>query len=163
VNTKLLLDTLDVDGRGLLDMPVDALLEAQGQVLQETWESGMAFQPVVDGTVLPQRSIDALAGGASADVAVLAGTNLDEMRLFTWPTPAFGGALKACHALEIPFVFNALDAPGASFFTGDASPEMRGLAATMHEAWASFARTGVPKASGLPDWPAYTAGESGRA
>jgi para-nitrobenzyl esterase len=76
--------------------------------------------------------------------------------LFTWATPAFGGRLGACHALEIPFVFNTLDAPGAAMFTGPADDSMRALAASMHEAWATFARTGRPAAAGLPEWPAYS-------
>jgi len=133
---------------------------------------GMALMALVPNPAGMYLGTVAMGFGTSLNFPALMSLSVAEARgaaaptfeyLFTWPTPAFGGALKACHALEIPFVFNALDAPGASFFTGDASPEMRGLAATMHEAWASFARTGVPKASGLPDWPAYTAGESGRA
>jgi para-nitrobenzyl esterase len=76
--------------------------------------------------------------------------------LFTWATPAFDGRLGACHALEIPFVFNTLDAPGASAFTGPADDSTRDLARNMHEAWATFARTGRPVAVGLPEWPAYT-------
>ncbi|MEJ7585655.1 MAG: carboxylesterase family protein, partial [Acidimicrobiales bacterium] len=77
------------------------------------------------------------------------------MYLFTWPTPAFGGALGSCHALEIPFVFNTLDAQGASMFTGPVTDEVRELASTIHEAWTNFARTGVPAAEGLPEWPRY--------
>ena len=75
--------------------------------------------------------------------------------LFTWATPAFGGKLGACHALEIPFVFNALDARGVHHFTGPADARMRQLALSVHDAWASFARTGDPNHAGLPEWPAY--------
>jgi para-nitrobenzyl esterase len=75
--------------------------------------------------------------------------------LFTWATPAFGGMLGACHALEIPFVFNALDAPGASMFTGEVTDEARALALAMHDAWAAFARTGDPNHPGLPPWAQY--------
>jgi para-nitrobenzyl esterase len=77
------------------------------------------------------------------------------MYLFTWSTPAFGGALGSCHALEIPFVFDNLDAPGAGLFVGQVTPAMRSMAAAMADAWAGFARTGRPEAAGLPDWPAY--------
>ena len=38
------------------------------------------------------------------------------MYRFDWESPALGGALGACHAVEIPFVFGALGAPGAEFF-----------------------------------------------
>ena len=74
---------------------------------------------------------------------------------FDWATPVFGGALGACHALEIPFMFNNLDAAGSSMFTGPASEEMRAMALRMHDAWHTFARTGAPGG----DWPTYTAGE----
>ena len=32
-----------------------------------------------------------------------------------------------------------------------------GLSRSVREAWAAFARTGVPAAKGLPTWPAYDA------
>jgi para-nitrobenzyl esterase len=64
------------------------------------------------------------------------------MYRFDWKTPAFGGRLGACHALEIPFVFDNLDAPGANVFTGGAAPQA--LATAMHDAWVSFAATGDP-------------------
>lgn len=76
--------------------------------------------------------------------------------LFSWATPAFGGALGSCHALEIPFVFNALDAPGVSVFTGEPTAAARELAVRMHDTWAAFARTGDPNGGGLPEWPAFT-------
>jgi para-nitrobenzyl esterase len=72
---------------------------------------------------------------------------------FDWPSPAFGGRFGACHALEIPFVFDNLDAPGADVFTGGAAPQ--NLAARMHAAWVAFAKTGNPKTDELPDWPSY--------
>ena len=46
---------------------------------------------------------------------------------FTFPTPAFGGVLGACHALDIPFAFDNLDRKGVEMFTGD-SPERSLLA-----------------------------------
>jgi para-nitrobenzyl esterase len=69
------------------------------------------------------------------------------MYRFDWKTPAFGGAMGACHALEIPFVFDNLDAPGVDVFTGGAAPQT--LATTAHDAWVSFAKTGSP------GWDAY--------
>ena len=70
------------------------------------------------------------------------------MYLFAWETPAFGGLLRSCHALELPFVWDALHQGGVSVFTGDA-PERDALAHDMHERWIAFARTGDP------GWPKY--------
>ncbi|MDQ6697013.1 MAG: carboxylesterase/lipase family protein [Actinomycetota bacterium] len=83
------------------------------------------------------------------------------MYLFTFATEALGGALGACHALEVPFVWDNLDAQGAALFVGDVGPGQRALAARMADAWVSFARDGHPVVDGLPVWPAYdTAGRS---
>jgi para-nitrobenzyl esterase len=207
--------------------PMDAILAAQTKTLAARGSTDLAFMPVVDGTVLPERPIDAVAGGAGA-VPTLIGTTKDEMTLFTqldlglgeidgevvdrvladsfgdrgpevlaayrelhpdlddrdlltvlatdrvfripairlaeaavdrrptfmylftWETPVFGGKLKSCHALELPFMWDAIDKPGLSMLTGD-GPERQALADTMHAAWISFARTGDP------GWPAYDA------
>lgn len=70
--------------------------------------------------------------------------------LFTWATPAFGGVVKSCHALEIPFVFGVLGNSGAELFLGGpVGDELHALSATMQDAWLSFARTGDP------GWPAW--------
>jgi para-nitrobenzyl esterase len=75
------------------------------------------------------------------------------MYMFTWGSPAYGGLLKACHALEIPFVFNNVD-PVVEII-GDA-PERFTLAKAMSSAWAAFARSGDPNHVGIPHWPVYT-------
>ena len=51
---------------------------------------------------------------------------------FTWETPAFGGALRSTHALEIPFVFDNLDR-NTEGVTGR-GPERQGIADNMHKA-----------------------------
>lgn len=68
--------------------------------------------------------------------------------LFTWATPAFGGALGSCHALDIPFVFDALDKAGVELLTGGAAAP-QSLADAMHGSWTAFAATGDP------GWPRY--------
>ena len=45
----------------------------------------MAFEPVIDGDVLPDLPIRAIAAGSARDVAVLVGANRDEQRLFLVP------------------------------------------------------------------------------
>jgi para-nitrobenzyl esterase len=59
----------------------------------------------------------------------------------------YEGRLGACHGLEIPFVFDTLDAEGFERVLGPVAPGA--LAAAMHKAWVDFATTGDP------GWPAY--------
>jgi para-nitrobenzyl esterase len=76
---------------------------------------------------------------------------------FAWRSTAFGGRLGACHALDIPFCFDALDTGGSAFFLGEVTAGARELARGMRSAWSSFARHGTPEGEGLPDWPAWDA------
>jgi para-nitrobenzyl esterase len=216
---------------------VDRLLQAQAEVDAqlashpdpERWGnelalSTMAWQPVIDGEIIPERPIDRIAAGASADIDVMVGTNIDENRLFlvpggaidqitpealaaavrayglpveatlatyrtahpegspgdllaaiqtdwwwripairladaharsgaatymyefAWRSPQFNGRLGACHALEIPFVFDTL---------GNETEPLHGthppqpLADSMHAAWVAFATDGDC------GWPKY--------
>ncbi len=63
--------------------------------------------------------------------------------LFTWESPAFGGVLGSCHALDIPFVFGTLHHPMVQTFSGSGDDAF-GLSAEIRRAWTSFARTGDP-------------------
>jgi para-nitrobenzyl esterase len=76
------------------------------------------------------------------------------MYRFDWPTPVFGGRLKACHGLEIPFVWNNLDKYGVNVLTGD-DPARQKVADAMHQSWIMYAHNGNPNTSGLSTWPAY--------
>jgi para-nitrobenzyl esterase len=187
----------------------------------------MPFEPVIDGDVLPLLPIDAVAGGAGAQVPILTGTTTEEWRLFlvppgligflndehvarllsaygatdprvaaayaggngtpgdrvcaiatdwflripairlaearaagpaptylyelAWRSPQFGGQLGACHALDLPFVFDTLGTDAGRAIAGDAPPQ--GLADAMRAAWIAFARDGDP------GWPAYDPAE----
>lgn len=73
--------------------------------------------------------------------------------LFTWETPAFGGVLGSCHALEIPFVFGGVRHPVISSYSGG-GPEAEALVEVMQPAWANFARTGDPSHDRL-HWPRW--------
>lgn len=76
------------------------------------------------------------------------------MYRFDWESPVFGGALKAAHAIEIPFVWNTLNKPGTENLTG-ASPGRQIVSNQMHEAWFAFAKYGDPSTKGTPNWPQY--------
>ena len=73
---------------------------------------------------------------------------------FGWSTPVAGGALGACHALEIPFVFGTLDSPFARTWLGPTGEEEAQLSARIRRAWTSFAATGDA------GWPEYRPGEA---
>jgi para-nitrobenzyl esterase len=70
--------------------PVEALLKAQADVLTEVDAQhdphklgSMAFQPVIDGSVLPVWPIDAIRAASAAGVPVLAGSTTEEWKLWT--------------------------------------------------------------------------------
>ena len=71
-----------------------------------------------------------------------------------WESPARGGALGACHTIEIPFVFGTVGKTGNDRMSGT-GPEADRLAEQMMDAWIAFARTGEPGHDGIGPWPAY--------
>jgi para-nitrobenzyl esterase len=85
--TSLLLERLglgDDEVRRLWELPVEAILDAQSRLIaeHERHSARRAFCPVVDGRWIPEPPIDAIRGGLSAAVPVLAGVTRDEWRLF---------------------------------------------------------------------------------
>ena len=62
---------------------------------------------------------------------------------FAYRTPVAGGILRSTHALEIPFVWDNLDAAGAATFVGDVGEEQRSCR-QLADAWVAFARDGEP-------------------
>jgi para-nitrobenzyl esterase len=228
VSTVEELRTVEV-GR-LLDAQIRQTLDAQ------VAGAGMAMAPTIDGGLLPEHPLTAIANGVAEGKELLVGTNLDEMKLwvignrkltggdesyilrrlertfgpdaadalaaykaartdrgddvspielwtavesdrvfripalrmceahpgttyeylFTWRSPAVGGLLGSCHALEIPFVFGTLTTPGVDRFTGG-GPEALALSEKMQDAWLAFAKTGNPSTPALGEWPAYDA------
>lgn len=45
-------------------------------------EFGMAYQPVIDGAIMPRLAFEMVTEGASSDVAIMVGSTLDEWKLF---------------------------------------------------------------------------------
>jgi para-nitrobenzyl esterase len=74
---------------------------------------------------------------------------------FDWETPVFGGRLKAFHALDVPFVFETIDAVNST----DRGEVAHGLSRRIAATWTAFARTGNPDNAAIPHWPGYTASE----
>ncbi|MGZ3585055.1 MAG: carboxylesterase/lipase family protein, partial [Ktedonobacterales bacterium] len=83
---------------------------------------------------------------ADARAAQAESTAATYMYEFAWRTPQFNGRLGACHALEIPFVFDTLGY-GTQTLWGNNPPQP--LADTMHAAWVAFASRGDA------GWPTY--------
>jgi len=238
--TGKFLDILGLRGTdpdALRSLSAERILNAQQklQILLQSKEGVITpFQPIVDGEALPEVPIKTIEKGSAAEIRTLAGTNLDEFKLFsimnpalrdldqatmverlkslipseqiprivdvygkslkardvssspadlltaiqtdimfrmpalklveaqcknnppvynylfTWKSPALGGALGSCHALEMGFVFGSLD----DRFSG-AGPEAQALSLKMQDAWCAFAFTGNPSCESLGRWESY--------
>jgi para-nitrobenzyl esterase len=74
------------------------------------------------------------------------------MYLATVTSPDLDGRLGSPHAIELPFVFDNLEADRAPEFVGD-DPRNEALADTLQELWVGFATAGVP----VSTWPRYDA------
>jgi para-nitrobenzyl esterase len=82
------------------------------------------------------------------------------MYRFSWRSPLRGGALDACHALDVPFTLGThADTPALRAFAGEGAAATR-VAGAMMDAWAAFARTGDPAHASLGcPWPRYDAAQ----
>ncbi|MEV0063545.1 carboxylesterase family protein [Nocardia sp. NPDC050718] len=98
----------------------------------------------VPGDVFCEIVTDRIFGEPARELAEAAGGSA-YLYEFGWSTEVLG--LGACHALELPFVFDTLDRAHA--LTGEHPPQR--LADEMHRAWVDFATDGDP------GWPAYRA------
>jgi len=59
----------------------------------------------------------------------------------------------AMHATDIPFAFDTV----AARYGKDLTPADAAAAQAMHRYWIAFAKSGVPKVPGQPEWPTYAA------
>ncbi len=78
------------------------------------------------------------------------------MYLFSWPSPAAGGLLGSCHAVELPFVFGTLDAPNMASFSGS-GPRAEQLSQVVMDIWLRFASGDPADLDGLAHWRPYEA------
>ena len=219
-------------------VPASELVAATEELGKRRPDPGMIplpFLPVVDGVLLPDHPLSAVANGAAAGIDLLIGTNRDELTLFglgnpalmafdtdgvtrwlenavpdmsavevmeayrsareargesiepnalwvaigtdlvfrwpslqlaaahvargsrayvylfDWESPAFGGILGSCHALELPFVFGAVRLPVVQVFSGE-GPAVETLSRQMQKAWLSFATGGDPSHEEIGAW-----------
>src|SRR5258708_743288 len=83
-------------------------------------------------------------GVAEARATAPASTYMYE---FAWRSPQFNGRLGACHAVELPFVFETTEDSANAGLLGTGAPKH--LAETVHATWVAFAK------SGNPGWAQY--------
>jgi para-nitrobenzyl esterase len=117
--------------------------------IQPTWSAAHVWSAMQTDTVFRQPAQELARALAEADIP-------SWQYLFAWGTAAFGGGLGACHALEIPFVFDALHQTGVSMFVGS-DPALADLAANLHASWVAFAHGHEPRT----DWPRESADARG--
>jgi para-nitrobenzyl esterase len=77
-----------------------------------------------------------------AEARIAAGSAPTWVYRFDHPDPAENNRLGACHAAEIPYVFDTVDKPTAAGLVG-ANPS-RAVVDTAHGAWVNFITTGTP-------------------
>ena len=75
------------------------------------------------------------------------------MYRFDYASPALG----ACHAIDVPFVFDNLERRGVDMLLGGLDEGSHALAGRTAQAWVTAARTGSPAHDDL-DWPSYDTG-----
>jgi para-nitrobenzyl esterase len=74
--------------------------------------------------------------------------------LFDWSPP--NSLYRACHTMEMPFVFGTLDAYSeAPALAGGDPAQMADLSLAMRKAWIAFIREGAAGHERLPPWPRY--------
>lgn len=142
-------------GAGIPSTQAPGYTEALARVLSREPAGKELLEAAIADSVYRQPSNRLLAARqlAARQLVTRSGAaGRDFAYLFTWRSPAMGGKLGACHALDIPFVFRHLDAPEAAFLTRGEAPQT--LSDTMSGAWAAFAHTGIPATTGM-GWPEY--------
>jgi para-nitrobenzyl esterase len=105
----------------LAEVPLEALLKVQPELGRE-FGGVRAYSPVIDGETLPQHPSAMIAQGSAADVAILAGTNRDEWRLFAMMS---GG--PQVDAEQLTQLFGDQARPTLAMYTearADQSPEL---------------------------------------
>lgn len=140
----------------------DALIEeyrraraarGEGTEPRDIWVA-IATDSVFRGPSVLLADSHALAGSDGGVGGLGAGGAGTYLYLFTWETPAFGGLLGSCHALEIPFAFGTVTNPVIQQFAGGGDDALL-LSEGMRQAWISFARTGIPSGDWVGEWPRW--------
>ena len=96
------------------------------------------------------------AGQTSDFAADLSDKGIDTwLYRIDWSAPE--SAYRACHCIELPFVFNTFDRWMPPMIAGLQSNEATALSRVIQKTWGSFAANGDPNHEDLIEWPAYNA------
>jgi para-nitrobenzyl esterase len=110
---------------------------------------GMGAKDKRPGEVMTDAMTD-LVFRLPARVFAAAHQGRTHMYEFEWRSPAFKGEMGAAHAMDVPFVFNTIQAcAGPKGLVGENPPQA--LADSVHKIWTDFGKDGT-----LP-WPEYNA------
>ena len=77
------------------------------------------------------------------------------MYVLAWGSPPEGDGRGALHGLDLPFMWNRIDAIADPIFAMAGRPPSQAFAEAMHGAWVRFITDGTPAHPALPEWPAY--------
>jgi para-nitrobenzyl esterase len=105
---------LDVLVRTASDLVVEVQTAPDPQRWGSLALSLLPFAPVVDGSVLPEHPLTAIAGGQGGGVPLMTGSNREEARLFLVASGAIGLVDDA--TLELAAVAYGLDAAGLALY-----------------------------------------------
>jgi len=125
------------DSDALRSLSVERLMEAQKKLLikaaaPDSDIGGMPLQPVIDGGVLPQLPINAIADGSADGIPVLVGSNLDEWKLFSAMDKSIAKLTGEQLTQRLQRLLPSGDVPGLVEVYRKAL-EKRGVPATPHE------------------------------
>lgn len=130
---------------------LSAAIAGYGMPVAETLATyRAAHQDATPGELLAAISTDwffRIPAISMAEVRAQHGVSGTYIYEFAWQPQTFDGRLGACHALDLPFVFDNLNQRGFEGLVGTNPPQQ--VADVMHAAWVAFAN------SGNPGWPQY--------
>jgi para-nitrobenzyl esterase len=85
---RLLLEKLGAsDAQHLANVPLDAIVKAQAEILNQRRDGGLPFGPTIDGALLPVRAVENVRAGSASGVPILSGTTMEEWKLFIAARP----------------------------------------------------------------------------
>ena len=83
------------DIESLRKIPPERIIEAQNEYIGSDPTNLLAFKPLIDGDTIPKHPMKAFRDGDLKNIDFMIGTNLDEVKLFTYPDPGINQMVKS--------------------------------------------------------------------